>query len=396
MSNELEYRALGGEEELGAHAALLDRCFRAGAGGTPALEWVRAAGTENVRGLWRGARLVGTLSALPMGQWFGGRPVSTAGVAGVGVEPDQRGQGVARELMRRALLGFHESGFALSTLYASTYTLYRSVGYERAGSRFEVRLRATDLRPSAQELGARPIEPDDEPRVEALYRAWARGQAGVLDRGPYVWRRQREPREQLAQGVLVGDGEQLEGYVRWFQPAPRIGRGTYDVVATDLVALTPRALRRVLSVLAEMRSIASEVAWFAGPADPFAAQLAERDWSLALRDQWLVRVVDVAAALEARGYPAGVEAELHLAVEDELLPWNQGSFVLSVHGGSGSVRTGGDGRIRVTARGLAPLFTGHQSPVQLAALGWIEADADELARAAAVFAGPAPWMPDTF
>ena len=47
----------------------------------------------------------------------------------------------------------------------------------------------------------------------------------------------------------------------------------------------------------------------------------------------MLRIVDVAAALEARGYPAGLEAQLELEVEDELLAWNHGRLRLSVADG---------------------------------------------------------------
>lgn len=62
------------------------------------------------------------------------------GVAGVGVAPEARGLGTAAELMRCALREMHAAGFPISGLYPAAQKLYRSVGYEQAGSRFEVRI----------------------------------------------------------------------------------------------------------------------------------------------------------------------------------------------------------------------------------------------------------------
>src|SRR4051812_31444593 len=102
----------------------------------PALEtepWLAGAGFENVRVVRDRKRALGCLLLIPMGQFFGGRSLPMVGIAGVGVGLSDRGRGVARFLMAEALREIAARGFALSTLYPATQTLYRAVGYERAG-----------------------------------------------------------------------------------------------------------------------------------------------------------------------------------------------------------------------------------------------------------------------
>src|SRR5262249_15602767 len=124
--------------------------------------------------------------------------------------------------------------------------------------------------------------------------------------------------------------------------------------------------------------------------------LPEVEYTSELWSHWMVRVIDVAKALEARGYPRGVDVELHLDVADALLPDNAGRYVLAVEGGRGKVRRGGRGSIRLDVRGLAPLFTAHLPPQLLRVAGLVDAKDAELEKAALVFSGPAPWMPDGF
>ena len=126
------------------------------------------------------------------------------------------------------------------------------------------------------------------------------------------------------------------------------------------------------------------------------ALLPDRRYELKLVDQWMVRLLDVPAALRARGYPRGLEAELHLEVKDDVLPENDGRLVLRVADGVGAVSAGGEGRLALDVRGLAALYTGHLSPDQLAATGLLSGTAEDRAAASPVFAGPAPWMPDFF
>jgi len=381
--------------ELEAYTALLGRCF----GQTGTLEdteaWLGIQRREDLRTVREGTRVVAALSLVPMGQFFGGRSVRTAGVAGVGIEPDRRGRGLAKDLMQRFLREMRESGYPLSTLYASTYGLYRAVGYERAGGRWLASLRPDSLIvPRGHSAEMRPVDEDDEPLLRATWSAWARTHTGQLDRGDYMWKRVTAPLGKPAHACLVEGEGGIEGYVRWRQGA--IDGSPYEVLVTDMAALTATAATRLLAFFAGHGSITSSVRWASGPGDPVLALLPERRFELKLGDEWMLRLVDVPAALEARGYPPGVEAEVHLAVEDDLLSENSGRWVLRVADGRGEVTRGGEGRLTMDVRGLAPLYSGHQSPAQLALSGWVRGAREDLEAAQAVFAGSAPWMADAF
>lgn len=394
MAN-LEYGPVR-EDELDAYAALLNRCFGQSGELEQSRKWLDSQRREDLRTLRAGERPIAALSLIDMGQFFGGRSVRSAGVAGVGIEPDRRGQGCAKELMTHFLSECRAAGYPLSTLFASTYPLYRSVGYERAGGRWVCRVAPGDVGLRASEPNLRPASADDEPRLEAVWGEWARVHSGNLDRAPYNWQRVRKHREKSTHAVLVEGEDGIEGYLRWLQVESKGERGAYDLVATDVAALTPAAGRRILAFFASHGSLAGRAVWASGPGDPLFALLPERYFDLDLREEWMVRVVDVAAALEGRGYPVGQAAELHLEVEDDLFPENGGRYVLEVAEGRGAVRPGGEGRLACSIRGLAPLYTGYRSARQLAQAGWISGDDASLAAAEGVFAGPSPWMADTF
>jgi predicted acetyltransferase len=70
--------------------------------------------------------------------------------------------------------------------------------------------------------------------------------------------------------------------------------------------------------------------------------------------------------------------------------------VLELGNQGADVRRGGDGRLRVDIRGLAPLYSGFASPYALVRTGLLSGDEVSLASAAAIFAGPAPCMVDMF
>jgi predicted acetyltransferase len=119
----------------------------------------------------------------------------------------------------------------------------------------------------------------------------------------------------------------------------------------------------------------------------------------------MLRIVDVGAALTARGWPAhgGPGVEVHLDVEDNVLNDNNGRYILEVDGaGAANVSTGGNGDLKIDIRGLASLYAGFASPRDLLAAGHLtipphvkHAEA-ALNCATMLFAGPMPTMSDGF
>src|SRR5262245_30382466 len=187
MTRALDVRELSGEQEMSELAAIIGWAFGSPAADIPA--WLEVSGTQHVRVALRGARVCAGLLQIPMGQWFGSRSVPMVGIAAVGVAPEERGRGVALELMKKTLLELAAKHVALSALYPAPQGLYRAVGYEQAGSRLRYSVRPADLSRSERELEVRRIEESDTPAIVAAYGRYASANNGYLDRGDYIWRR---------------------------------------------------------------------------------------------------------------------------------------------------------------------------------------------------------------
>ena len=318
----------------------------------------------------------------------------TAGIAGVGVRPDHRGHGVANDLMSRTMNELHDQGMALSGLYPATQALYRQSGFEQAGHRFEINLRLESIRVRERAATMRRLEESDRPRVEALYRQVAQSRNGYLDRVEYLWDRVFRPMGEATRGYGVFEGDELEGYL-YLKHRDKVD-GFYHLSLTDFIFSTPRAGRRLLSFLAGHSSMAGDVRWYGGPNDPAFYLLSEQRFKMLFRFYWMVRIVHLEAALAARGYPPGMEAELHLQVADDVIPGNNGTFVLTVSDGVGQSKKGGRGDLCIDIRGLSALYTGFLSAEALKTVGRIEGSGDVLRTASAIFAGPTPAMADMF
>lgn len=353
-----------------------------------------AIGDANFRLVRRGEELAGGLGLVHMGQYFGGRSVSMAGVVAVGVAPHFRARGAASALMGEMLRELHrEQRCSISTLFPATVPVYRKVGYEQAGGRYKIEIDTSAIDVREQNLDMRPVRKGDSAAIEDVYRRFARRNNGLLDRGKYMWDRVRAPRGETTHGFLVHAGDDVRGYIHY---AVKGGEQDEYLFVHDMAALDAQAGRRLLTFLADHRSMEERIVWPGGPMPAMFMTMREQVYRIALREQWMVRVVDVERALAERGYLPGVDAELHLDVHDDLIEANNDRFVVRIADGSATVERGGRGTVRIGVRGLAPLYTGHLSAHELIAAGMAEADDDAALRATAIFAGPPPWMGDQF
>lgn len=391
------YGPTRGEADSQRLGEILSESFGMHLAGYSPTAWFVQTGHEHLRVLRKGGEVAGGMVVVPMGQFWGGRAVRMMGASGVAIAPAHRGAGAATYLMAEHLREARQQGFPLAALYPATQGVYRRVGYEQAGARFEHRARVALVPTGSRELPLRPLSPADLPAVQALYTELAQARPGWLERGPYLWNRLQELRGQKATGYGVEEQGRLAGYtfvVQTRRPDMPLG---YNLLLTDLVARTPAAALRLLTFLGDYASMAEHLSWYGGAQEPLLLLWREQSAvSTHLHMHWMLRVVDVAAALAGRGWPRGLSATLHLEVEDPLLPENSGRHVLEVSGGEGRVRPGGEGHLRCDARSLASLYSGYRTATDMARVGLLQGTGAALELADALFAGPMPCMPDMF
>jgi predicted acetyltransferase len=352
-------------------------------------------GVENLRAVRAGSEIVGGLGITPMGHFFGGRSVKCAGITLVGVAPQWRGRGAASTLMAETVMEIRSLGYAISSLYASTQELYRKSGYERALVRYVYRLETRDIDVCDRECEMVRVRRGVMKPFKDAYLRRALHANGNLDRHPSLWEWRHNPRTGKAHRYLVKRKGKVEGYVVYLQREKEM-----SIWITDICALSSAAARRILTFFADHSTMVKKIAWAGGPNDGLLEALGEQKIEIpsnrAAGWQAMMRVVSVPHALRARGYPPGLEAEVHFRVTDDLLRRNDGDFVLKVSGGRGTVRKGGKGRVRLDVRALAQLYAGRYSPRELALGGKLDASEKDMESLAPVFAGPMPWLPDEF
>jgi predicted acetyltransferase len=350
-------------------------------------------------GAFDGGRLIGTALYHDMRQWWAGRAVPMAGVAGVKVAPEYRGRGAGRALMTALTELMTGRGYPLAVLYPATMIIYRSLGWEIAGHRYEAVLPAKALlslpRPAPQAIKElRRPGPGDAAEVIGVL---GRAHGLARDCGPITY-------DEPTVGRWLADTHTYaylapDGFVEYHWH-----HGNDEMYVHRLVAASAETTAALWAVVASHSSVADRVRVQVGPADPFWWLLREEEADLVGRDGWMLRLLDAPAAIAARGFPA-VDIAVPLVITDDLCPVNSGRWELTVGAGAGSLSrlraSPGDAdaarpeALAVGARGLAALYAG--TPVAtLRRAGLAEGgSAHDDAALDAAFAA-APYMLDDF
>jgi predicted acetyltransferase len=417
MDNGPEIRPFGPDDDIEAELDLRRRAF--GPMASPddwAVRMQAVIEAGQMLGVFDGTRPVASARYYAMRQWWHGRSMPMAGVAGVKVAPEERGRGLGRALMARLLAELAAAGYAVSTLYPSTLPLYRSLGWENAGGLYEAvmparaltALTAADPQVPPAPGPASPASPGGVPaepagagpaRVRrangadaaAVVAALGSAHQALRDNGPTT----REPAELVRwlenpdQFAYLAD----DGFLSY-----RWANGHEEVEVDYLVAGSAATARAFWQILGSHATMASRVRACLAPHDPVGWLLTDPAVVTSRIEPWMLRIIDPAQAIAARGFPSAASLEVAVDVNDQDIPANSALWILQVSGGAGKLAPAGgeSGRraLRLGARGLAALFAG----VPLATLrraGLVAGDtrADEALDCA--FAGPA-FMYDYF
>ena len=292
------------------------------------------------------------------GQWICGRPVRMGGVASVAVAPHVRGHGFARAVLRAGLHLMHRRGDAISSLYPTTGTLYRSLGWSYSGAYAWARIDIAEL-PPASACAGHDFEPCGFADAWALYNEVAPTHNGWLARSAMHWVSSEYDHQHHvgAHGsYLVRRGDHVVGFLAF--EAQRDGGSRFELAASQLVALDRDAYRAIFGFVQSMGSMARALRTRL----PEYVLLATLDHPHRVEQThahpFMTRVIDASAAVAARGYSPHIDAEIHLDLHDGVLAANDGPFVLQVRGGVGVLEPGGRGEVGVDIGDFSTAYMG--------------------------------------
>ncbi|HEY3816549.1 MAG TPA: GNAT family N-acetyltransferase [Polyangiaceae bacterium] len=332
----------------------------------------------------------------PLEAWFGGARVAVGGIATVGVAPEARGRGLGSRLVEHLHALSLARGDALTVLYPFRQAFYGRLGYAATSTYRRLRLHPASIpwRPSMRARAAGG--PDREALVGCLEAAAAR-RTGTLARTTRAW--DSRLADERRTWLVVEGPDGVEGYVVWTlgQDEPH-AETTLQV--RELAARTEAAERELWALVGAQRDQVAVVHADVAADDPIEHALVDADRARfgdgdiehtlgEVAAGPMVRALDAARALEARGWPA--EGTLVVAVDGDTLE------VTAKAGRASVVASRREAHVTLDARTLSAVAFGALPPSRAARLGWLTArDASALALADALLGLPPYFSPDPF
>jgi predicted acetyltransferase len=321
----------------------------------------------------------------------GGAVLPAAGITWVGVAPTHRRRGLLRAMYTELHQRLAEAGYPIAGLTASEGGIYGRFGYGPATIETELTLdrRFARFHRDAPDPGGvrivRPREHRDE--LAAIYDRYRRGTPGGVERPTPLW------------DDLLADWEDSRGGgTSWFcflhasgYLLYRMHRGSAKTVRVEeFTAATAEAhvaLWRALIGLDLVETIITS----SHPDDPLPYLLDDPRLvrTTASEDGLWLRIMDVAATLQARTYPADLDTVLEIG---DGFRSDGGRFALSIRDGrAGCVRTDAEPEFTMDLDVLGSLYLGVHRAATLAVANRIRGgDAEQLARLDAAFRSDVP------
>ncbi|RJQ79930.1 GNAT family N-acetyltransferase [Pseudonocardiaceae bacterium YIM PH 21723] len=341
-----------------------------------------------------------------MAHTFGARLRTPGGVVPMGaltklgVRADHTRRGIAGALVRHHLRDCTERGEIVAGLRASHTGIYGRFGYGIATN-----ARQYNLRPGLERLHAdapaggsvRLLDRTEIGKtVPGLVERIGLYRPGMMSR-PAEWyaahldlplNKGEDIRFAVHSGPDGDDGFVGYGTVHDGNWAEHSFRTILEV--QSLYALTPQVYAGLLRFLLSI-DLVDEIRLWQRPFDEPVEWMLQTTESLVTRhhsDELWLRLVDVPAALAARGFPDDVE--LVLEVRDGFLPENTGRYRVR---GAEVGRTTAEPDLTLSASALSSLYLGLATPATLAGAGrLIGRDEESLTRAGRMFLTPqSPW-----
>jgi predicted acetyltransferase len=351
-------------------------------------------------------RIVGGTGSFAFDLTIPGGRVRAAGVTVTGVLPTHRRRGHLRAMQRSLIDCACARGEAVAVLWATEDTIYGQFGYGMASMAAEIdvpRDRAAPFAPNSVRAETRlvPLEEAD-PLIAPIYENVARVTPGMFARTAEWWQDRvlndmewkRRGGGYLQCAVLESGGKPAAYALYRINSAFERGVQTGNIFVVEAMGDSPEATDAIWRFLFDIDWLARVKAIYLPLDHPLLLSLADpRRLNFLVREGLWVRLIDVGAALSARGY--ATDQSIVVEITDEFCPWNAGRWRVAR---AGVEKTTAEADLACDVASLGCVYLGGFTFAQLArSMRVKELRAGAIAPADAMFhSDRAPWCPELF
>lgn len=344
----------------------------------------------------RDGRVVAGGLGLLVNQFFGGSPVPSACLGAGCVAPEERGEHLAARMVAERLRPLKERGAVISAISTSSNGYARRLGWEAPVPVFAWSITTDDLKRSFTGEDFE-IEHGLTPDAQILQRELARQWNGPVLR-PDWWSSWKKNKNALTAYRFNRPGYPTAGLLSLAMK--RRERHGMKLVVHDFWAAHESAAAAMLAFLGRHNTRAEAIEFRRGALQPCPTLLHNlhryRPTAQAWHP-WMLRILDIPAAVRLRGWPADLDTTVPIEIESENGDaWDR--YMLQVTTGSAEISpTHIAGEVSFTRRQLAVWYAGGYRTVTSARMAGVRAGSEEaLATLIRSTAEREPWLPDHF
>jgi predicted acetyltransferase len=345
------------------------------------------------RGIFEGDRLVSVCKLYYLDAYLHDDFVTVGGLGGVATPPEHRREGHVCTLAAGALAEYRENGITHVALWPFDTGFYRHLGWGIANKYTRYELPPDGLSFARGADGRiRRLGPDDWERLRPVEVAFGEG-TNLSVRRSGTWWRERTlsdwPDDERPYVYGYERGGDLQGYVLYTVDSGDDGR---RLNVSTLAHTDEEAYLGLLGFLSDHDSqVGTVVLWRALETELLDRVSAPEEVECVVEPGPMVRLTDVATAVERYPWPDSVDVRFTLDVSDPLLDHNDGRFEVSVADGNATATAletsdaGPEADVSADIATLSQLSVGTHNPREAARLSDLdirrETLADPLSRA---------------
>lgn len=348
-----------------------------------------------VLGWFHRQKLVSQIVIYPMRVNIFGEIYAMGGITGVATYPEYTKRGLVHSLMKCCLEHMREENQSISFLYPYAIPFYRKMGWEIVSDKMTFSLRDTQL-PKMLDV------PDHVERVnlghedlKKVHDRFAKERHGALIRDELAWNEYwRWDVDDMVTAIYYNEAREPEGYVVYY-----LEKEIFNI--KEMVALNNQARMELWNYISAHFSMVTEVRGANYTGEPLAFLFDDSDIKETICPYIMARIVDFQQFIEQYPFARQDESlDLRFRIEDDMAPWNHGTFIVKASRGKIVCEKSADLRdghtVEANIQTLTTMLMGYKRPSYLLRNNRLQASRETVRLLERVIPMEKPYFSDFF
>ncbi|WP_088831390.1 GNAT family N-acetyltransferase [Paenibacillus tyrfis] len=347
----------------------------------------------DVLGWFDGEKLVSQVAVYPLQVRIFNQTYEMGGLTGVGTFPEYSSQGLMQKLLYQALANMQEKKQSISYLYPYSIPYYRKKGWEIVSDKIVFEVKDYQLPKNKQVSGEVQRFHAESEEVKQAYERFALQTHGALLRGDLAWSEYwRWDPDDLVAAVYYNENNEPDGYVLYW-----LEDEVFHI--KDMIFINEEARIGLWNFISAHFSMITKVVGNIHTDEPLAFLLEDADIHETISPYYMARIVDIEQFVAQYPFKADThKREWTFTLNDPLLSWNQGTFMLKIdEQGKGTVlRYTGRTEDKIDIQTMTTMLLGYKRPDYLYKIGRIVCSEETLDMLEDAIEQKTPYFSDYF